>query len=283
MMDRTVADFIGFSGARANYAMLIEIPARLREHASAKKALATQAQTALAAIERAAMVADGIDAKERALAEARHKLASAETTLEAKRGQLASIDAEREALAVGTGRCGLPTGDRHASRRATRKTISPRSIARRAARRHWPTKRSCAASSRSISPWCTANKEAADLRRSANELAKKRLEVENVRDRFRSSGYDHPHVTFGNDNDIGRILSSILEGAVRSGILWDVIRGGFSTRGPRGRPEFGSPSFPFPFPIPGGGDRGPRGGGWREPSSQGGWFPPAEFVGRRRR
>jgi hypothetical protein len=278
MMDRTVADFIGFSGARANYAMLIEIPARLREHASAKKMLATQAQTALAAIERAAMVADGIDAKERALAEVRHQLASAETTLEAKRGQLASIDTERETLlseqgdaayqqAIATISAGDAQDDFATLYREARRTatLADETLVRRI--------------EQIDQLLAAALSEAGNLRRSANELARKRLEVENVRDRFRSSGYDHPHVTFGNESDIGRILSSILEGAVRSGILWDVIRGGFSTRGPRGRPEFGSPSFPFPFPIPGGGDRGPRGGGWREPSSQGGWFPPADSSG----
>ena len=275
MLDRKVADFIGFSGARANYAMLIEIPARLREHASATKALAVQAQTALADIERAAMLADGIDAKERSLAEARHKLAAAETTLEAKRGQLASIDTERETLlsdqgdaayqqaiatiSAGDAQDDLATLYREARRTAT---LADETLVRRLEQ----IDQSLGA----------ATKESVDLRRTANELARRRLEVEGVRDRFRSSGYDHPHVTFGNEGDIGRILSSILEGVVRSGILWDVIRGGFSTRGPRGRPEFGSPSFPFPFPIPGGGERGPRGGGWREPSSQGGWSPPAD-------
>ncbi len=115
--------------------------------------------------------------------------------------------------------------------------------------------------------------EIAALRRSAQELARRRLEVERVRDRFRSAGYDHPRGTFGNDGDIAEVLKRVLAGAVKSGVLWDILRQGYGSRPPRGRPDFGSPSFPFPFPLPGGGTIGSAGGGWREPSSRGGWRP----------
>ena len=72
--------------------------------------------------------------------------------------------------------------------------------------------------------------------------------------------------------------AQILEGVVRSGILWDLLRGGFGTRPSRGRPDFGSPTFPFPFPMPGGGEDGARGGEWREPGTRGGWsIPPLDF------
>lgn len=282
MLDAIVADFVGYSGARANYAMLIEIPARLREHAVSKKAAADEARTKLAAIERAAMVAAGIDARERDLTETRHKLAAAEATLDSKRAQLAAIDKDREALLSENGDAAyqnaittLAAGDAHDDiatlYREARRTQTPADEA--LVKRIEQIDQSLQA----------AATEAGDLRRTANDLAKRRLEVENVRDRFRGAGYDHPHVTFGNEVDIGRILSSILEGVVRSGILWDIIRGGLSTRGPRGRPDFGAPGFPLPFPIPGGGDRGPRGGGWREPSSQGGWFPSSGSSGSRDR
>ena len=69
------------------------------------------------------------------------------------------------------------------------------------------------------------------------------------RERFRSSGYDHPNATFRNENQIVNVLGQILEGVVRSGILWDLLRGGFGTRSSRGRPDFGAPNFPFPFPT----------------------------------
>ncbi|HEY7549215.1 MAG TPA: hypothetical protein VH913_06825, partial [Hyphomicrobiaceae bacterium] len=113
----------------------------------------------------------------------------------------------------------------------------------------------------------------AELRRTAQDLAKRRIEIERVRDRFRGAGYDHPHGTFGNDSDIADALGRMLAGTVGGAVLWDILQGGYSTRGPMGRPDFGYPSSPFPFPIPGGGSNGPWGGGWRDPSSGGGWAP----------
>ena len=55
------------ASARPNYAALIEIPLRLREHATAQRAAVAEPQAALADIERRAMLELGIDAKERAL------------------------------------------------------------------------------------------------------------------------------------------------------------------------------------------------------------------------
>ncbi len=83
-IDRIVADFIGFSDARPNYAALIEIPLRLREHATAKRAAVAEPQAALSDIERRAMLEAGVDAKEKTLAEARHRLAVVDDTVEKK-------------------------------------------------------------------------------------------------------------------------------------------------------------------------------------------------------
>ena len=52
------------------------------------------------------------------------------------------------------------------------------------------------------------------------------------------------------------------------GLLWDLLRGGYSYRPPRSPPDFGGPTFPFPQPRSGHSDPGER---WREPSSRGTW------------
>ena len=272
MVDRGMADFIGYSDARPNYAMLLEIPLRLGEHAKAKRAAADNRKAALAAIERQAMSAAGIDAKERALAEARHKLATAEATLADKRAVLKSIDDERAKLVINNGTPAyLSTLEAIAAGDAADDIATLYSEARRTA---------TTADERIVrrielidQRMATITREMSELRRSARDLADRRGEVERVRDRFRSAGYDHPQATFGNDSQIGQVLGQVLEGVVRSGILWDLLREGFRTRPSRGRPDFGAPGFPFPFPMPGGGDNGTSGGGWREPSSRGGWFP----------
>jgi hypothetical protein len=115
-----------------------------------------------------------------------------------------------------------------------------------------------------------ADAEVAGLRSTAKDLARRRLEVEQVRDRFRGAGYDHPHSTFGNGDAIAETLKQVLAGAA-GGALWEILRGGHSTRGPRGRPDFGYPTSPFPFPTPGGGSSGSSGGDWREPDTHGDW------------
>ena len=272
MVDRGMADFIGYRDAQANYTMLLEIPLRLGEHAKAKRATADAGRATLAALERQAMSAAGIDVKERALTEARHKLATAEATLADKRSVLKSIDETRaklvtesgtpaylsalEAIAAGDAADDIATLYSEARRTAT---TADEQIVRRI--------------ELIDQRMATITREMSDLRRSARGLADRRGEVERVRDRFRSAGYDHPQATFGNDNQIGQVLGQVLEGVVRSGILWDLLREGFRTRPSRGRPDFGAPGFPFPFPMPGGGDNGTSGGGWREPSTRGGWFP----------
>ncbi len=275
MMDRSVAKFIGFDEARASYAMLTEIQQRLREHAKRQRQAAEAARSQIAGLERQAMVDAGIEPKERILAEARHKLAAADANAERKRSALKDIEAQRNAL-VGQGS--------DAAYAEALKTIADgdaqddiRTLYAEAQRTHTPTDDMIVRRIGGLDERMAAlDKETAEIRRSARTMAERRGEIEQVRDRFRNSGFDHPNATFRNENEISAVLGQILEGAVRSGILWDLLRGGFGTRPSRGRPDFGSPTFPFPFPLPGGGE-GARGGEWREPGTRGGWTPPFEW------
>lgn len=276
MLDRAVADFIGYSDARPNYAALIEIPLRLREHAGAKRAAFEERKLALSDIERRAMVEAGVDAKERMLAEARHKLAATDDMVEKRRTLLQKIDEERTALLAG----GTDPGYNEALA-----VIAAADSKDDLATLYQEARRTPSSADEAIVRRLEAvdgsigkvDSEISSLRKSAQDLARRRLEVEQVRDRFRSAGYDHPHTTFGNEMDIAQVLKRIAEGAVRSGVLWDILRQGYGTRPPRGRPDFGAPNFPFPFPIPGGGTAGSTGGGWREPGSSGGWRPTIDF------
>ena len=272
MIDRIVADFIGFGDVRANYAALVEIPLRLREHATAKRGDAAAAQTELATIERKTMLEAGVDTREQALAEARRKLAAADDAVENRQALLKKVEDDRAALLTGGTD---PVYTEALTTIASADGSDDIATLYREARRT-PTSADEAIVRRLESidaSLVKADAETASVRRSAQDLARRRTEVEQVRDRFRSAGYDHPNTTFGNESDIANALKSILGGAVRSGILWDLLRRGYSSRPARGRSTFGSPNFPFPFPMPGGGTVGSAGGGWREPSSGGGWSP----------
>jgi hypothetical protein len=279
LMDRVVADFIGFNEVRANYAALIEIPLRLREHATARREEAGVRHGALSEVERRAMIDAGIEPRERTLAETRHKLAAADQTLEEKHGLLHKVEDERKTLVA---------GGSNPAYGAALETISSADSKDDLAQLYGEARRTPTSADDAIvrrlesigSSVAKVESEVAGLRRSAQDLAHRRLEVQQVRDRFRGAGYDHPHATFGNESDIANVLRRVLEGAAGSGVLWDILRGGYRYRGPRGRPDFGAPSFPFPFPIPGGGTNNSSGGGWREPSSRGGWAPREDYPDR---
>jgi hypothetical protein len=271
-MDRLVADFIDFRNVRPNYAALIEIPLRLREHASVTRAAAVERLAALSNIERRAMVAAGIEPREQVLGEARRKLAAADASLEEKLGLLSQIDAERNALVE---------GGTHPAYEAALATIAAADAKDQIAALYLEAQRTPTDTDDAIvqrlqtidGAIAKADAEAADLRKTAKDLARRRLEIEQVRDRFRGAGYDHPHGTFGNDDAIAEALRRTLGGAIGGGILWDILRDGYVIRGPMGRPDFGYPTFPFPFPIPGGGRSGPWGGEWRDPDTHGNWHP----------
>jgi hypothetical protein len=279
LMDRIVADFIGFNEVRANYAALIEIPLRLREHATAKRGEAGERQGALSEVERRAMIDAGIEPRERTLAETRHKLAAADQTLEEKHGLLHKVEDERKTLVA---------GGSNPAYGAALETISSADSKDDLAQLYGEARRTPTSADDAIvrrlesidGNVAKADAEVANLRRTAQDLARRRTEVQDVRDRFRGAGYDHPNATFGNDGAIADVLGRVLEGAANSGVLWDLLRGGYRYRQPRGRPDFGAPNFPFPFPIPGGGTNSSTGGGWREPSSRGGWSPREDYPDR---
>src|SRR5262245_20025622 len=272
IFDGMVAQFIGYSNARPNYAALIEIPLRLREHAIAKRKAASQMQSALAELERRALVDAGIEAKERVLTEARHKLAMADDTVEKKRALLGKANAERTGLVAGT---------KDSAYGEALDTIAAADAENSLSTLYVEARRTATDADDAIIGKLEAvetkirktEAEIADIRREALDLSKRRAEIEKVRERFRGTGYDHPQIAFDNTGDISNVLKGVLEGAVRSGVLWDILRQGHRSRPTRGNADFGAPDFPLPFPLPGGGAGNTWGGGWRNPSSQGGWLP----------
>jgi hypothetical protein len=271
-LDRMVARFIGYDSARPNYAALIEIPLRLKGHASAKREVVTLPQAALAEIEHRVMVETGVDAKEKILAEVRHKLAAIDDTAEKKRDMLRRVNEARDTLVAGSAD---PAYNEALS------TISAADAEDSLATLYAEARRTTTSADDAIVSRLEATEvriaktdtEIADLRRQALELSRRRSEIERVRERFRDTGYDHPQISFDNDGDIAKVLKGMLEGAVRSGVLWDLLRHGQRSLPTRGSTDFGAPQFPLPFPLPGGNTNESTGGAWRDPSTRGGWSP----------
>jgi len=271
-VDQIVARFISYDEMRPNYSALIEIPLRLREHATARREAVAGCQAALAEIARPALVEAGVEAKEKILTEARHNLAVLDDTAEKKRELLRKIDESRNALV---------TGDANPAYNEALSTIAAADAEDSLANLYAEARRTPTNADEAIvakleaiaAKMSKAEAEIANLRKQVVELSQRRSEMQEVRERFRRSGYDHPQSTFDNDGNIGNVLGGILEGAVRSGVLWDLLRQGHRSLPTRTSSDFGLPGFPLPFPVPGSGANDTWGGGWRNPSSRGGWAP----------
>lgn len=262
--DRKVAALIGYSDARANFAMLNEIPFRLRQHADGCKAAWNEQKTKLVAVEQAGLRAAGAEALETTLTDARASLASADSLLEKAHEMLKVADAERQGMLSG--------GGASAYGRAIDLLISNdaqqgiRQLMMKAAQTQTSEDDSLL---RQVTQLDTKLEEAQQqgiaLRRQAQELAERRSELEQQRDTFRRRGYDGPMSQFNNDNALKEVLSGILQGVVQGAVLGNVLRGGHSQRAPRADSGFGgSGGFTLPdFGGNWGGSGDPGGDGFR--------------------
>jgi hypothetical protein len=270
-VDRKIARLINYQDARANYAMLQEIPARLREHAKNKQNDVEVERQRVTDIERKALVADGIEPLEaRANAAQAAMTAAAEEVAKITAG-LQQIEADRQKAlgvadeavydqAVGQLAQALSQEDlrqlyQEAVRTATKaddQAIVAISGARTALQK--------------------TDGEVAQIRGQIREMAVRRSELEGARDRARSSGYGDPRGTFGGGQDmLGAVIGGILAGALQGGALDRVLRDNYRSPGRRSDPDFGgrgeAPSWPNPWsPGPADSGRGPgddAGGGWR--------------------
>lgn len=277
--DRMVANFIGYLDVRANYHMLGEIPQRLKDHAEAQGAMIEIYRSALSKLEREELDGAGMPSLERKLTDARQRLADADAELDKQRSAVAHLDAQRDKTFEGTADPG--TVEAIATMAAQDGTDDIATLYAEARRTATPEDERLVGQIEAIDREIGAIRRQLDeLRSTAATLSERRAGVEQTRERFRRSGYDHPHATFGNERVIAEVLGGLLSGALKGGLLWDTLRDGYRNRPPSSRPDFGGG---FPFPVPGGWDGqgsggGVSGGGWREPQSSGPWAP-AEAPG----
>src|SRR5690606_22276373 len=95
-LDGWVARLIGFTEARANYYMLLQLPERLGEHAERLKAAAEAAEGALEAVWRARAGKAGLTRRRDLLEEKRAALAGMDEAIAAAHDQRSDVEAARE-------------------------------------------------------------------------------------------------------------------------------------------------------------------------------------------
>ncbi|MFY9737350.1 MAG: hypothetical protein WAL02_19855, partial [Rhodoplanes sp.] len=99
--DRKVARLVGYHNARANYAMLNDIPLRLREHARRKQADVEAVKAQLSEIERRGMVAEGIEGLKQRVAAAEDAMRAAAEVVVKLTAELKAVEAERQKAVSG--------------------------------------------------------------------------------------------------------------------------------------------------------------------------------------
>jgi hypothetical protein len=230
-IDRWVARLVGYDTARPNYALLNEIPLRLREHATELVKRVADEDHKLEEIERAALVSAGILPLETKLATAQADLKAATEALAKAQTALAALDQERTKL--------LDEGDRRAHDEAL--AVLSQAIASEDLQTMYREARTTRTTDDdrlvqqielAQNAIAKAETEVAKIRDETREIARRRSELEGVRDKVRASNYDGPWGQFQLDrNDaLGDLIGGIVRGAIQGAVLWDVFNRGYSRR-----------------------------------------------------
>jgi len=251
--DRKVAALVGYDTARPNYASLNEIPLRLREHAEEHVNQVEAEDHKLEQIERAALTNAGILPLETKLVTAQAELKAATDALTKAQAALTALDQERTRL--------MDEGDRRAHDEAL--AVLTQAISREdlqtmyreaQATRTADDDRLVQQIELTQKTIAKADADVAKIRDEAREIARRRSELEGVRDNFRRKQYDGPWGQFEVDRSdaVGDLIGGIVRGAIQGAVLWSLFERGYRRRdwdggfGGSAGPRFRLPSSSFP-------------------------------------
>jgi len=264
-LDKWVARLCNYQDARPNYAMLLEIPKRLREHAQRVRAAADVEFGKLKEFEESASEQDGVPALRQTMEQAQSDLDQADLEIEAVENRLRDMEQLRTGFASGE--------DEHIQKAV--ETLSS-AFEREKLHRLYDYARATITAEDDLlvqeleagADRAMAIKESmAEHKRVRERHLDRMRELENVRRRFKRQRFDNAHSEFGNSALIAMILSQFLRGTATSDELWQTIERAQRYRRRRSNPDFGSGGFGnrqgtwhFPFPRAGGIGRGGWGG-----------------------
>lgn len=221
-LDGLVAQKIGYHKARPNFAMLTEIPVRLREHAERQIADADAARRDFAALEVAAIDAAGGKPVRDAFTAAQKRIAEidqAVVTAEDERDD--AVGAQRE-LAQGGDPKFLEaiTGLGEALGREDLKALLQEARQTKSAQDDTIIQQIDDARQRAAEE----ESETKDQKQRLKVLADRRRELEDIQFEFKKSRYDDPRSTFREDKLVGDLLTDFLRGGISAANYWDQWR-----------------------------------------------------------
>lgn len=230
-LDSHVARLVGYPEARPNFAMLNDIPLRLREHAERQQENADNAAAEMTALESAAIDAAGgklaretLDKVSAGIAELDEKIVALQdqrddglkTQRELAQGSDPAFAAAIKGLAEALGREDLQTLLAEARATATGKDdtiVQHIDDVRQRTREE--------------------DQEAGDQKSRLKVLAARRRELEDIQYEFKKQGFDNPRSSFGKDALVGDMLTEFLRGGMSAAHYWEQWQRSQRWTGPR--------------------------------------------------
>ncbi len=276
-LDGKVAGLVGYAEARPNFAMLNDIPLRLREHAERQAQMAQQAEAELDRLENQAIDAAGGQPIREALSAAQAKMAAIDAEMVDLEDQ--RDDRARAYRELAEGR----DPEFEAAKKGLAESLSRQELTALVSEAR---RTSSSADDALLVKIDDARKRIAEEEADAAEhkarlrvLAARRRELEDIEYEFKKARFDDPRSVFREDNLAGDLLNDFLRGAITAGVYWSQWQRSQSWRpgssdwgGGYGLPRQGrmpglppAPGFPWPqgggpggFSRPRSGSRGAR-------------------------
>jgi len=273
--DGLIAGLVRFPEARVNFAMLNEIPMRLREHADRQQQIADAAREGVTKLEKAAVDAAGGRPTRELLEKAEARIAAIDQEMvgaEDKRDERAR--AQRE-LAQGSDPAfsAAVSGLAEALGREDIQTLLAEARATETGQDDTIVKQIDEARQR-------ATEEDGDSREQKSRLktlAARRRELEDIQYEFKKQNFDNPRSTFREDKLVGDLLNDFLRGGITAADYWGQWRrsqnwqGGVQPQPRQDSPWGGGNSSGGGFNWPDSSFGGSVGGGRRDGGFGGGW------------
>jgi chromosome segregation ATPase len=220
-LDGWVAKRIHYADARSNYFMLTELPLRLREHAERQKTIAAQESQKLIDLEEQALQVDGIRPKKEALLATKKEIESIEARVEAEEKRHEALIEKRAVYSAASDELSQQAIQLQVSE-IRNDTLS--NLYREAQATSRPDDdvivsriQGLMAEEQSLSA------EIGNLQSELHRQQKSFQEIEELRRRFRRSGYDSGHSYFPGGLDLAALLALLLSGRASGGDVWGRI------------------------------------------------------------
>jgi len=264
-LDKWVARLCNYHDARPNFARLLEIPVRLKEHAGHQRASADKEFEALEELEQNAAADDGIPALRQAHQEAVQKLDQIDDAIKQHEEKIIQLMQQQADYATGDDVRFKEAVDTLADSLKRENMDTLYSYARLTA---------TAEDDLLVNELPASEQRLGQIQQSLQEYKRSHekhltrlAEFEQVRRNFKSQRFDDIRSGFGDGATITLLLNQFLQGLANSGDVWETIRREqryrpTSSNSPFGNINIGRRTGTWRFPFPGGGGGGsPWGGG----------------------